>query len=333
MKTRTTILGVVALLVFAGWSAFWWFAASTVESASADAIAKAGRRGITVDCANKNVRGWPFQMTLVCDRAAVKNARFHVEANGLRAVALVYNPSHLIVEADAPFVFTDANLPAPIAADWKAGRASVELSGGLVERASIEFKEISGQSASFLPLSRPSADSLEVHVRRAAGPADLDIAITSESIKADLADSALPPFDLKIVATLVEGAPLLVGRREQFIERVKTGAAALDISRALVSIGAARVEFSGRFFLNPEGYLTGNPRIAIANAPALATELARIPGIDASKLKPILQLIANFGEKTTIDDAPAGGVTLSIRDGYMSAGFLRFGRLSPVIVN
>lgn len=330
MALRIKLLGTLVVLVFVGWSAFWWFAASTVETASADAITKAGKRGIAIVCDNKTVRGWPFRMTLICDSVGVETPDIKVSANGLRAVALVYNPSHLIVEADSPIDLSGQTLKDPVHAEWKSAQASFQLSSDILDKASMAFSDISLESAAFRPLKDPVAELLEVHLKRAENPIDLDFALTSRTIKTALGSTSLPEFDLDVVAMIAKGAHLLLGQNKRFLEQVKAGDVSVALERARVTIGAAQIELSGDFALAQNGHLNATPRIAIANVQALSAELARIPGIDMSRVEPFLALFSGFGEKTEIDGTPANAVTLTIRDGRITAGLFPLGRLKPI---
>jgi len=330
MGLRIKILGAVVILVCAAWSGFWWFAASTVDSASADAIVKAGERGVSIECGNKTVQGWPFRMTLVCDTVDVDTKDVQVAAQGLRAVAMVYNPSHLIVEADSPMQLASSTLPGPVTANWKSGRASFQLSTDILERASVVFSGLALQSTVFRPLKDPVAEQVEVHFKRAEQPANLDIAIRSQAVESALGSTRLPPFDLDVLAMVSEGAHLLVGQNRRFLERAKAGEVAVALERALISIGEARIQISGDFALARNGHLNGTPRIAIANTRALGQALAGVPGLDMARIQPFLQLFSGFGEKTEIDGTPASAVTLTIRDGRVTAGLIPVGRLQPI---
>src|SRR5665647_2750698 len=68
---RLFIMPVLLLIAAAGWSAFWFYAASQVD-VSADAWrereAKSGR---VYDCARRSVAGFPFRLEVRCDGASV----------------------------------------------------------------------------------------------------------------------------------------------------------------------------------------------------------------------------------------------------------------------
>ena len=180
------------------------------------AIKKCRPLQIAIDCSDKTVRGWPFRMTLVCESIDVGAQDFQVAANGLRAVAMVYNPSHLIVEADSPVEIAGTQLSGPVTAQWKSGRASLQLSQNIVDRASFVFSDLALDSTTFLPLANPTADTVEVHLRRSEQPQDLDVAIMSRTVASYFGTAALPEFDLDVLATITDGAHFLVSQSKRF---------------------------------------------------------------------------------------------------------------------
>ncbi len=330
MSFRIQMLGLAVIVVFAGWSAFWWFAASTVDEASADAIRNAGNQGMAIQCGDRAVRGWPFRLTLVCDGASLETPDHRVASDGLRAVAQVYDPTHLIVEADSPFEYSGEAMPGTLAASWQTGHASFHLRDRAVDRASVAFSEIGLNTEALAPLQAPKADRLEVHVRGSEQSLDLDVALSIRTFSAALANRDLPEADFDVAVTLTGGRYLLVGQNRRFLEAFTSETGVLKVHRALLTIGDAQVEISGRFSLSPAGILNGDPTIAIADAEALGRELAGIPGLNMEPIRPVLSAISGFGAEATIDDRPARSVGLSIRDGYVSAGLIPLGRLPPV---
>ncbi|MEM1047577.1 MAG: DUF2125 domain-containing protein [Pseudomonadota bacterium] len=330
MSFRIQLLGLAVVVIFAGWSAFWWFAASTVDEASADAIRNAGSRGMVVECGDRVVRGWPFRLTLVCDGALLETPDHRVASDGLRAVAQVYDPTHLIVEADAPFEYAGNALPGRLGASWNTGHASFHLRDRAVDRASIAFSEIGVTTEALTPLSAPKAERLELHVRGSEESLDLDVALLIRTFSATLANQDLPEADFDAAITLTGGRYLLVGQNRRFLEAFTSENGILTVHRALLTIGDAQVEVSGRFSLSPDGVLSGDPTIAIADPEALGRELARIPGLNVEPIRPVLSALSGFGAETTIDDRPARSVGLSIRDGNVAAGLIPLGRLPPV---
>lgn len=330
MSFRIQMLGLAVIVVFAGWSAFWWFAASTVDEASADAIRDAGSRGMIVECGDRVVRGWPFRLTLVCDGALLETPDHRVASDGLRAVAQVYDPTHLIVEADSPFEYSGGAVPGRLVASWNTGHASFHLRDRAVDRASIAFSEIGMDIDALAPLSAPKAERLELHVRGSEQSLDLDVALSVRTFSATLANDDLPEADFDVAITLTGGRYLLVGQNRRFLEAFTSETGILTVHRALLTVGEAQVEISGRFSLSPDGMLSGEPVIAIADADALARELARIPGLNMEPIRPVLSALSGFGAETTIDDRPARSVSLSIRDGSVTAGLIPLGRLPPV---
>ncbi|MEM8813808.1 MAG: DUF2125 domain-containing protein [Pseudomonadota bacterium] len=330
MSFRVRILAVIVAIVVVGWSGFWWFAASTVDKASAGAIDRARSEGVDVACGNRAVSGWPFRLTLTCNRIGVASEGIDLSADALRAVALVYNPSHLIIEADSPFRLAGSSPKDSADADWRTGRASVQLNQNRVDRASLSFSDLKVSAAGLAPFSRPGADRLEIHARRADEPSDLDVALESRGVRADLAGETLPSFDLDVLATVIGGAPLLSGAVDSIQAALEGGNASVAIQRALLTLGEAQVEAIGTLKLAPDGYLNGEIRVAVAGAEALGRELNGVGGLNLDAVRPLLTVLQSFGEPTDIETRPANAVTVLIRDGYATAGLLPLGRIDPV---
>ena len=331
MSRKVVILAIVVIVVCVGWSGFWWLAASTADEASADAIQQAQARGIDVDCSERAISGYPFRLTLTCTSLSLANERLVARSSGLRAVALVYDPRNLIVEADTPAAVEIDGLGAPVEADWSSGRASVKIGTQIIDQVSIAFKDIALTSPAFSPISGTQADRFEVHARRSEEPADLDIALLSRSVATAMGSAQLPVFDLDIAARLTDGAHLLLGRHKVFLDLLKSGESDIDLVRALATIGEAKIEISGRFSLSPEGYLNGDPKIAIANPQALGEALTQVPGLASIRLGPFLSVLSGLGQPGDIDGTPARTMTLSVRDGYVTAGLVPLGRMKSLL--
>lgn len=332
MTRRFIILIVVVAVVVVGWTAFWWAAAGTADKASRDAVSRAQQQGISIDCPGRSVGGWPFRLVVECDRLTVETATLKTSTSGARAVAQVYDPTHLIVEALAPFTLVDRRLSAPIAADWQSGRASLRIGAQVLDQASVEFRGVEVRSAALAPLTNPNADAVEVHVRRANAPQDLDMALTSLGVELTIGETVLPPFDLTAQGRLQEGALLLAGLGDQFDQSIRAGRGALDLDHAVLAVGDTRLQLSGRLTIAANGHLSGTPRIAVTSPDDLWEALSRIGEIRevVARIRPVVTLALNFGERATIEDRPARAVTLTIRDGYVNAGLVPLGRLKPV---
>lgn len=327
MMGRLAILGVVVVLVIGGWTAFWWIAADAAASASGDAIARAAEQGIAVECENRRTSGWPLRLVVGCERLTVRSDQTRASLGAARAMAQVMDPTALTVEAEAPLALDDDRLPGAIAADWQNGSARLRLGSPALEQVSLVFADLAVRSAALAPFADPTVERLDIDARRADSGRDLDVVLLARTVKASLGATGLPTFDLDLDARIGEGAVLLAGQVGRFREQVRTGNSFVELDRALVSVGRSRLQLSGRFSVNAEGYLEGQPQIAVADPDDLLDALAQLPGLGDGRLRPILTLAIGMGTAATVDGRPGRAVTVSIRDGHLSAGLIPFGRL------
>ena len=68
---RLFLMPVLLLIAAAGWSAFWFYAASQVDVAADAWRAQEAKSGRVYDCAKRSVAGFPFRLEVRCDGASV----------------------------------------------------------------------------------------------------------------------------------------------------------------------------------------------------------------------------------------------------------------------
>src|SRR3954454_15525914 len=144
---RLFIVPVLLLIAAAGWTAFWFYAASQVD-ASADAWrAQEAKAGRIYDCAKRSVAGFPFRLEVRCDDASVSlqsqtagaPSLFTARLGEILVVAQIYDPKRLIAEFKAPATISDRGQPPSLNVNWTVGRNSVVGLPAVPERVSIEF--------------------------------------------------------------------------------------------------------------------------------------------------------------------------------------------------
>src|SRR6478735_7302929 len=133
---RLFLIPVLLLFAAAGWSAFWFFAASQA-GVSADAWrAQEAKSGRVYDCAQRSVAGFPFRLELRCDGASVllnsqtagqtaTQVPITAKLGEILVVAQVYDPKLLIAEFTGPATLSDGSGSASMSVNWSKGRSSV----------------------------------------------------------------------------------------------------------------------------------------------------------------------------------------------------------------
>ena len=197
MKRRVIILGSVLVAVAVVWSVFWFIAAAYAERAFLKVVDDGVRQGVALDCVNRRVEGYPFRIELHCgDGTSVTMPEGTVTLSSLMAVALIYNPRHVIAEFGSPAVITEANIP-ETRVEWSLARASVVLDGAMVDRFALSIRE--PQVASF-GMAQVAAQLAELHLRTNADSADaVDAALRLDGVDAV---PGQPPVDVQAIAVL-----------------------------------------------------------------------------------------------------------------------------------
>ena len=64
---RIILLAVFIVVLFGGYSLGWFYVADRVREKIDTIVANLDKAGIAVDCANAEVRGYPFRIGVFCD--------------------------------------------------------------------------------------------------------------------------------------------------------------------------------------------------------------------------------------------------------------------------
>ncbi|MGL6181216.1 MAG: DUF2125 domain-containing protein, partial [Aestuariivirga sp.] len=85
------------------WSAYWIIASSLAQTAVAERRTALAERGQRLDCSEERWGGFPFRFAFTCaDPVLTADTAGTAQASRLRAVAMAYNPWHLLLLVDGP---------------------------------------------------------------------------------------------------------------------------------------------------------------------------------------------------------------------------------------
>ena len=132
---RLFFMPVLLLIAAAGWSAFWFYAASEV-GVKADAWrAQEAKAGRVYDCARRSVAGFPFRLEVRCDGASVSlvsqtagqatasRPPITAKLGEILVVAQIYDPKLLIAEFTAPATLSDSGGTPSMSVNWSKARS------------------------------------------------------------------------------------------------------------------------------------------------------------------------------------------------------------------
>ncbi len=324
-------------LLFALWFGVWFYLADVADKRVTAQISQSAENGIELNCANQEIRGFPFRIGLFCDTVAIDNNKtgFTLNAGALRTVSQMYQPNHMIVELDAPLSVQRQDKP-DYQVLWSLARSSVKFGMSGLQNLSLEAENI---SAALPDVSKTilTAKSGEFHARPSPkAPADdIDLALKYSQLK--LVGDGYPKdlwVDVNIDLLHVDGQ-IDWARAQQSGRSVFADGGEFLLRQFLVSlpegIASGAIQLSGPLRFDEAGYLYGELTIAITGIDAIVDQIEPlIPEQSRQTIKQILSMVEGFGQRSEINQHPARAIKINIDRGAMRAGFFPLGFIPPL---
>ncbi|MEN0002414.1 MAG: DUF2125 domain-containing protein, partial [Pseudomonadota bacterium] len=295
-------------LVIAVYTGGWFYAARHVSALASVQIADLEATGISIDCPDRLVRGYPFRIGVFCSDFSVDAPRegLLIDGGALRSAAQVYDPRRAVIEIDAPLTVQVGE--DELVLDYAVGQAVVEARAAGLRSLAAEFTNGSGRSgdlsarwARMTFFSRTVDDDLEVALQ------------TVDLVPNDL---RLPPLSAD-ADLLIEDASY-----EMSSLRGKNG----EVRRLTLGLSDDRgVLVQGPFSVSVDGLLDADLDVRVVDVPGLIADLqASAPRI-AAAIDGILQLSTPTG-----DNGDEAALTVTIREGRARLGIVPLGTIPPL---
>lgn len=260
---------VGALFALFGALAVFWFWSISAADRQIDAwIAREASLGRVWTCPDRSLGGFPFRIEVHClkPRFTRTDSPLKGELDAIRAVAQIYQPTLMIIEADGPLKLDDGR--GVYALDWKILRASLRgRPGERLDRLSVEGTDIALNWTDSLGTARTAASAkMEFHIRR-----DLErpAADHAYEIATSLVGVAFPALDaitggtgqaaLNFVGGLTHADPFAGQGLPRELERWQQAGGKMLIRDFSISKDASRLSVQGDLALDdrarPQGTL------------------------------------------------------------------------------
>ena len=193
---RFGILAILVVLAMAGWSGYWFFAQTRADYEIDRQIAALQARGGDFACTDRQWRGFPLRLALVCDSARVSfPGGPEVETARLEADGHLYDPREIVAHTDrislegspdwsaeARNIAIAAKLTTLDRLEFSASGEALSIANGLMPAVAVDALEVEG---SLENLPRGGQDDLAALLREAAR---LGSRVTIDSFEARMAD-------------------------------------------------------------------------------------------------------------------------------------------------
>lgn len=298
---RLFVLPAVLLIAAAGWSAFWFYAASEVGVRADAWRAQEAKSGRKYDCANRTVAGFPFRFEVACEGASValvsqtaSNVPFTAKLGEILVVAQIYDPKLVIAEFKAPATL-EIPEQSPLRVNWSQGRASVVGLPAVPQRGSILFDAVAidrvNSNSIQVPVAR--AKHVELHGRLAEGSAASHPVIETvlqmndgsvQGVHPVLAE----PFNADVRAKLTGLKDFAPKPWPQRFREIAAAGGKVEIVQSRVQQGEMIAVSAGTLSLNANGNLDGELQMTVTGleriVPALGIEKILEEGIPQATL-------------------------------------------------
>lgn len=316
---RFVWLGVAILAAIALWTIGWYLVANRIEAHLPTTMQQIAGNDASAECANAEVRGYPFRFGLFCDRMGYTNPQeaLTLEAGALRSAAQFYHPGHVVSEIDGPLLISAPGLDLHI--DWKSLQSSIRATPSGLDRGSIDSRNVSLDiDGAGLPQKLAmAAERFTAHARK-NGP-DLDIAAYGENVRGNIiADTGTTALTLE--ATLPGRAGLLDMPYAPLLPPYQAQIHQLSIGFD----GDASLEITGPVRISADGLISGDLQLAIRGQERIAEIVARLNPEMGENLRRFGPMLAAL-DSVPGDDAIT--LPLTIRNGNVSMGLFPLGRL------
>lgn len=310
-------------LVSGLYSAGWFVAADQVEKRLTAYLTERQASGFGGECAEMEVRGFPFRIGLFCDKVRLDDTRHGASASfgALRSAAQVYQPGRAVIELDGPAEIR-VSPGATISADWTLLHASLAATLSGVDRTSLAYDNLTGTARS--PLTGKGlgfgASHGEIHLRQNGGDLDAALSIDKLDLRPGEGPSLAPPADVTMELTVAGKAEWLQAASfSPHMLRATSG----ELRQLTLDAGSGMsAKLSGPFSVDDQGLISGEFSLVIANIDSWRESLVKIIPGEAELLDNIANML-----KALSGGRNEATVKLNVRDGTAFLAFVPIGVL------
>ncbi|MGF3026897.1 DUF2125 domain-containing protein [Methylobacterium aquaticum] len=294
---RLGLFAPFALLVLLAlaWSAGWFWLRGKAEAEIDGWLSREARAGRQWTCADRALTGFPFRFELRCTSLGFARSDVRFTTGPLVAVAQVYQPRHVILEATGPFRVQQGDLDGNVT--WSQLEASLHVTGDGFQRASLVADGLKGRVTGADPSPIDfTVGHLELHARptpgRFATDGAVDLSARVQRAGLPLLDPVLggtEPADIALDATVTRATGFRTRPLAQELERWREAGGAVEIASLAAEKGSRRLRAQGLLALDDQHRPTGQFDVRTAGleqviAPLISEQIGARLGGDGAAL-------------------------------------------------
>ena len=266
-KNKYIYLLIAIGVVVAGWTGAWFYGRSLVSDQIAQQMARLSASGVRVSCGDLGVFGYPFRYEVRCQDLQTRD-RFGAEGKlgSLDAVALIYNPFHIILEADAPAAFGNPVMGLTGELSWETARASVKYTQEALGDVDVVLARPEFVFEGAYTSGVAASEKTELHLRNVPDlPAGIDGYVSIDALRLETLPQLDVPLDTKLHLRLENGSPILSGVSLPQLIQMTGGPLPVQLVFAEIKADASRLGAAGDLVVNENGTLSGKVTLTLSN--------------------------------------------------------------------
>ncbi|MFN3130046.1 DUF2125 domain-containing protein [Roseibium sp.] len=332
-KRKYLVLIGVIVIVVAGWSGAWAYGRTVLADQLDMQFGRFSEQGTEVTCTDLTIGGYPWRYEIRCDDLKSRDLSGSEGAmGGLTAVALVYNPWHVILEAATPAA---VSLPlAGVSGDltWETARASARYSTEALGKVDVVVTKPALRVQNPAAEARVVSEKAEFHLRpspETTGAVDGFFSI--DGLMVEQLPSLTNPVDARMHLQVLNGAPLLSGADLRSLVLANGGELPVRLVLAEVALGASRFGGRGDLTVNGAGALSGTLTLTLVQPSNMLNSIRPLFPPNSNEFSIVESLLSSL-QPTGTDHLgdPAIEIPLLIDNGLMRMGFVTLGRIPPL---
>ncbi|WP_319532499.1 DUF2125 domain-containing protein [uncultured Cohaesibacter sp.] len=321
------------LVVFAGWSAFWYTSYTRAQEIVDKLLAREVNGTRLVSCADQSLGGYPFRLYLSCSAYEVNDPRSGWQAKGgpVRALWQVYAPNLAVIEAENRVDLTHDRTGETFTMVSELIRGSVRFSPtDFVKRASFEAEKpvVSSNNQQLARLlDDVSAEKIALHLRPNPETAtDLDLSLSAT----DLSAGQLPLFSGQVSFTAVDGLSPAIRNEANPAKAWLRQSGKIEKIDSQIEVGQKTLKLAGDVAIDDSGLANGLLKLRILNPPASSATASATLTAKRDGLNGPLTAMQLMGKPVKDGDLIGSEVDVRLDKGKIRTGFLTLGSIPAV---
>lgn len=331
LKFRYTLMAAVVAVMIAAWSGGWFYIRGLVDQRITTELSVVNSSGNRIACGKREIGGFPFRFEIGCLEPVITDASgLSVSLKRLEAVALVYNPWHVIFEADGPAA---AGIPfqgEALAATWASALSSVRVSGNGIRKvdASVTDFNLASTGVDFGGLN---AKTVEFHARPVPEtPNAIEAFASADGLQIEQPDGIGAPVDARVHLRLENGIELFSGAPLAALPHDDDGTLPINLVWMSLKSELTEITTSGHLRLAADGTLSGKVDLMIKGIDQSDDLLARLFPAETGIPATLKGTAMAFGvRETNPEGVEVTRLPLTINNGALRVGIVPLGITIP----